>query len=100
MRFSSFAEWLSIPILLKTLFEPWKQIKTYTGQNTPFNVKIHIFFDNLFARAIGFLIRTFVIIFGLIVLLGVTIFGIILAVLWPIVPALPVVFIIMAVQSA
>lgn len=99
LRTDTLAKDLSIPILLKTLFEPWKQIKLNTGQGASFDLKMHVLTENLFSRFFGFFIRIFVIIFGFITMLFVTIFGILLAVLWPTVPLLPIFFIIMAVIS-
>lgn len=99
MRTDTLAKDLSIPILLKTLFEPWKQIKLNTGQNASLDLKMHVLAENLFSRFFGFFIRVFVIIFGFLAMVFVTLFGFILAVLWPAVPFLPIVLIFMAVIS-
>lgn len=84
-------------ILLGSLFEPWKQITSYSRPNSPINVKIRVFFDNIFARIVGFFIRSAVLLFGCLACLIVFIFGIILAVLWPLVPISPILFIILTV---
>jgi ammonia channel protein AmtB len=47
----------SVSILLKTLFEPWKQIKSYAGPGSSINDKIYVLFDNAFARTFGFILR-------------------------------------------
>lgn len=84
-------------ILLRTLFEPWKQITSYSGPNDSLDVKFHVWFDNLFARSIGFVIRSFVILFGSLAIILVVIFGTVLALLWPLVPFIPLVLIILTV---
>jgi len=98
-RLNTVADDLSIPILARTLFEPWKQIKLNTGQNTPIDLKIHVLAENLFSRFFGFFIRTFVIIFGFFALIFVAIFGLVLAMVWPLIPLLPIVFLYMAAIS-
>jgi hypothetical protein len=99
LRTDTLAKDLSIPILLRTLFEPWKQINLNTGQNASLDLKMHVLAENLFSRFFGFFIRLFVIVFGLLAMLCVTFFGLILALLWPAVPFLPVILIFMAVIS-
>jgi hypothetical protein len=81
------------------MFEPWKQITLSTGQNASIDLKMHVLAENLFARFFGFIIRTFVIIFGVLAMFAVTIFGIIIAVFWPVIPFLPIAFVAMAVYS-
>lgn len=99
LRTESLAADLSIPILLRTMFEPWKQIKLSTAQNASFDLKMHVLAENLFSRFFGFFIRLFVIIFGVFAMIFVTIFGFLLAILWPVVPFLPFIFTVMAVIS-
>lgn len=83
-------------ILLGSLFEPWKQITSYSRPNSPIDIKIRVFFDNVFARIVGFIIRTAVLIFGLVACGVVFIFGLILAVLWPFVPLSPLLLIVIS----
>lgn len=90
---------LSIEILLKTLFEPWKQIKTYAGPNASVDLKLRVMFDNIFARFFGFIIRSFVLIFASIFLVLTAFFGLLIAIIWPIVPLLPIFFIFKAVVN-
>jgi hypothetical protein len=99
-RVELFADALSIQILLNTLFEPWKQIKSYGGPNAALDAKIRVLFDNIFARIFGFFIRFCIIVIGSILLVFIAIFGLILAIIWPVLPALPVFCIVLAVISA
>lgn len=90
---------LSLGILLKTLFEPWKQITSYSGPSAALDDKLRVWLDNVFARAIGFVIRVFVLVFGSLAVVVAYGGGLLLAVLWPLVPLLPFVCIVLAVVT-
>mgnify|MGYP003590462909 CR=1 FL=1 len=94
-----FAKELSMGILLRTLFEPWKQITLYSGPSAALDTKIHVLIDNVFSRLFGFVIRSGVLLMGLLGCIILFISGVILAVVWPIVPLLPVVCVILAVRG-
>lgn len=96
-RVESIAAELSMGILLRTLFEPWKQITSHSGPNDSIDVKFHAWFDNLFARMIGFVIRSSVLLFGALFAIVAILFGTVLAIIWPLVPALPVLLVILTV---
>lgn len=100
LRTNNLANDLSIPILLRTLFEPWKQITLSTGQNASIDLKMHVLAENLFSRFFGFFIRIFVIFFGVIAMGVLTVFDTFLAIIWPAIPFLPVIFLGMAVISS
>ena len=74
----------SIPILLRTLFAPWKRIITYPGASL--EAKMRAYGDNLVSRAIGFSVRVIVLITAVCASLGVLVAGTIGFILWPIVP--------------
>lgn len=97
-RVSSVASGLSLVILLRTLFEPWKQITTYAGQDSSLDAKFRAWFDNLFARVIGFIIRMFVLLFAFLAICVVVIFGLLVAFLWPVIPLMPLGLIILGVS--
>jgi hypothetical protein len=78
----------SLPILLRTIFEPWKQITSYAPRESSFDLKLRVWFDNIFARIIGFVIRITVILFSVVIMIFVAIFGLVIALIWPIVPLL------------
>ncbi len=74
----------SIPILLRTLFAPWKKIETEAGKG------IQNFFqamvDNLVSRAVGFTIRLFTVIAGMVCLIiGLTV-SVLVLIAWPFLP--------------
>lgn len=89
---------LSMGILVTTLFEPWKQITLYAGNNASLDTKVHVLFDNVFSRAFGFVVRSVVLLIGCIMITATLLFGVLLAIAWPIVPILPIVFIFLAVM--
>ena len=96
VRALSMASFFSLAILLRTLFEPWKQITTYVGPNTPIGDRFRVWFDNIFSRLFGFVIRSTVFWFGAFASLLTVLYGVILAIIWPIVPMLPIVFVAIA----
>jgi hypothetical protein len=55
----------SISVLLRTLFSPWKR-DAYSAENVSLDVRMHLALDNLISRGIGFIIRIFTILTGLI----------------------------------
>jgi hypothetical protein len=82
----------SIMILLKTLFAPWRRIITAGGKSL--DAKMHAALDNLVSRLIGSVVRT-----GALLAAGVATFAaflsaIIIAIVWPFMPVLIVVFIV------
>lgn len=81
-------DFFSVGLLIKTLFSPYKQISA--GSVDGFiGDRIRAFFDRLLSRVIGSIVRTFVIIFGLIVMLLQSIYGLIVLVFWLLIPFLP-----------
>jgi hypothetical protein len=75
----------STPTLLKTLFAPWKRIQ-YSGKS--FDAKIQALVDNLVSRVVGFTVRLGVLIASLIMISGSAILGVIIVLIWPLVPLL------------
>ncbi len=98
-RVQLLAQELSMGILLRTLFEPWKQITLYSGPNAALDTKIHVALDNIFSRVFGLIIRSAVLVMGVVGCAVLFVAGVLLAIIWPIVPFLPLVFILLAVQG-
>lgn len=99
LRSNNMLEKFSVPILLKTLFEPWKQIKSYAGSGSSLNDKAYVLFDNAFARTFGFILRINLIIIAMIISVLVGLVSLVLAIVWPVIPFLPVVFVVLGLQS-
>lgn len=93
-RVASAADYFSINLLAKTLFSPFRQISAGRVDG-PLGVKWRAFVDRLISRCIGALVRTFMIVIGIIWIVTVAIIGGIALGLWLLVPAFPVIGIIM-----
>ena len=60
---------LSLPLLLATLFAPWRRdVQSMDG--LPLQARLQVLVENMMSRVFGLIIRTFVLIFGTIFLLG------------------------------
>ncbi|MEI7917804.1 MAG: hypothetical protein WCH58_00255 [Candidatus Saccharibacteria bacterium] len=94
-RLTASADFFSIRSLLLSLFAPYKQISAGSIDG-PINVKFQAFLDRLISRVIGSIVRSLVIIAGLIILIAEFVFGAILLALWFIVPFLPAIGFIIA----
>jgi hypothetical protein len=83
-------EFFSLGLLVRTLFSPYRQISA-GGVRGNLTIKWHAFIDRSVSRIIGAVVRTFVLLAGVVSL---TVLAGILAVwlvCWPILPLLPVV---------
>lgn len=87
-RLMAVADFFSISLLVSTLFSPFRQI---SANNTAVSLSdhMHMFFDKLLSRIIGSIVRSFMIVFGLITMLFQAIFGVIILLSWLIIPLLP-----------
>lgn len=74
----------SIPILLRTLFAPWKRIVSYPGSSL--DAKLRAYGDNIVSRAIGFVVRLLVLLTALVMSGLAAVAGLLSFVLWPLVP--------------
>ncbi|SRR5579885_3335314 len=74
----------SIPILIRTLFAPWKRIISYPGASL--DAKLRAYGDNVVSRAVGFTVRFLVLLTALATGTLVTAGGIIGCIVWPLVP--------------
>lgn len=91
-RIQGVANTFSVSQLLKTLFQPWRRIITYPGDSLA--EKFHAWGDNVFSRAIGFVVRTMVLLASLIAILATIIFSVIEIIIWPLLPpAVPILLI-------
>lgn len=79
-------EYYSIPLLLKTLFHPWRRDITKYGRGFSIKNFLETLIFNLISRSLGFIIRFFTIIVGIVCLLGVIILGLVIILLWFLLP--------------
>lgn len=87
-------ELFSIKDMLKTLFAPYRQ--TFAGKvRGTIGDKLRGMVDRTISRIIGFIIRLVLIVVGLVALLVNTAISILLIALWPAIPLLPLIAVIL-----
>lgn len=90
------ADVFSIGLLVRTLFDPFRQISA--GQiraQAPLAVKMQAFFDRLFSRAVGTVVRLLVLFAGLVVIGLRVVWAVGSIVVWALLPLTPVIGIIL-----
>jgi len=78
--------YFSIPLLLRTLFAPWKRDITVRPHGLDFKKIFEYISFNAISRGLGFLVRFFTIIFGIIFFFAVIVFGALFSVIWLFLP--------------
>jgi hypothetical protein len=89
-RIGSSMEFFSVGLLMRTLFDPFRQIDAGKVHGS-LQQQMQAFGNRLFSRIIGAVVRFITIIVGLIVALFLTIAGLLQLILWPLVPLLPII---------
>jgi len=74
--------YFSIPLLLKTLFAPWKRDITRKPRGLDFKKLFEYVAFNTISRGLGFLVRFFTIIVGIIFFFLVLILGLLFFIIW------------------
>ncbi|MBR1939383.1 hypothetical protein IJ847_01470 [Candidatus Saccharibacteria bacterium] len=99
-RIHSTFEFFSIGLLLRTLFQPFRQISANdtSGRTDPVSV-LNSILDNLLSRTIGFFVRVGIITVGTILTILEVVLGTLFAILWPVLPVLPIVGICLSVAG-
>lgn len=95
-RLDGVMDYFSIDLLLKTLFQPFRQdgVGKVDG---PLSVQLHAFADKTISRIIGAVIRIIILVFGLIAIALSAIFSLIVLVGWAIIPATPLIGIVLTI---
>lgn len=83
-------EFFSVIDLLKTLFAPFRQDVIDT-KRAPLGLKLQALGGNIISRILGFLIRTVLIVCGLLLTCINTVVGLAIVGLWPLLPFAPLV---------
>ena len=87
-RLTGLYDYFSIDLLIRTMFSPFRQISA--GQvDGPINIMIRAFFDRLLSRIIGAIVRTIVMLIGLVSLALAVVLGAVYVVGWALIPLLP-----------
>lgn len=81
----------SLGLLIKTWFAPFRQIDALGVLNASIEVRIKKFLDKLFSRFIGAFLRTIIMIIGVFFISFKAIWGLIMLILWLILPVLPII---------
>jgi hypothetical protein len=81
-------QFFSVEQLLGSLFAPFRQISAGRVQG-PLGVQLRAWGDRLFSRIIGAIVRLLLVGVGFLVALTILLFGIVLLVVWPLLPAFP-----------
>lgn len=89
-RLAATAGYFSIGQLFATLFSPFRQISAGSVSGSA-GVQLRAFFDKTLSRLIGAIVRLFTILAGIIVLFLQFIFEVIILIIWLLLPAFPVV---------
>jgi len=89
-QLTSMADLFSIGQLASTLFSPFRQISADRASGS-LSVMARAFFDQLISRTIGAIVRLFTIVIGCVVLIVQSIFEALSIMLWIVLPAIPVV---------
>jgi hypothetical protein len=76
----------SVPILLRTLFAPWRRISTPPG--TSLQDKLRALVDNTVSRCVGFVVRLMALLLALLTIGAYAVVGGALLALWPAIPLL------------
>lgn len=86
--FKYYSYFFSIPLLLKTLFAPWRKYSWSYGRG--FNIRIwaEAFISNSFSRLIGAIMRMFLILLGVLIEIFVFIIGLCFFLVWIFAPIL------------
>ena len=96
--FVSIADLFSMDSLVRTLFKPYRQISAETANaNSSLDLKFHMFLDRLISRIVGFFSRLILLLVCIILMICGGICGLALIVVWPIIPFLPIVGIVLTV---
>ncbi len=82
----------SVPMLLPTMFAPWRRIISYPGRGI--EAKLRAALDNLISRVVGFMVRLMALLAAITIMGLYAIIGGTLLILWPVIPVLGPAFIV------
>jgi len=80
--------YFSVPLLLKTLFSPWKKYRVSYGKGLDVGKYLEAFFSNLIFRIFGAIIRAFLIVIGITAEFVIVLGGAMAFFAWLVLPAL------------
>jgi hypothetical protein len=95
-RLDGTLDYFSIDLLIKTLFAPFRQISAGRVDG-PLGIQMRAMVDRLFSRVIGAIVRLFILIIGGVAIALQALAGVLIIIVWTLVPLLPLLGIIMAI---
>src|SRR3989344_368016 len=81
-----FLDYFSIPLLLMTLFSPWRKNKDSYSGGFDIGKFFSSFIYNVFSRLIGMFLRLILIVIGIMAQIFVIIFGVFIIIVWVLMP--------------
>lgn len=87
----------SVNLLLGTLFAPWRRIITYPGSSLA--ERAQAVGDNLVSRAVGFVVRLFVLLAAFITLAITAVLLLLEIIVWPLLPVAVIGFVVLGVVT-
>jgi len=97
-RIASLYDYFSLGLLLRTLFAPFRQISAGKVRGS-ISDQARAWFDRLISRCVGACVRTAVLCTGVIALTIRSLVGLIEIVVWPLIPTIPVVAIVLTMMG-
>jgi len=95
LRFFKVSHMFSVPILVRTLFAPWRRIITYPGASI--DARFRAMGDNLVSRFVGFSVRAMVLLTAGIMLAFTAAAALVQLVIWPLIPPAVIVALVMGI---
>lgn len=96
-RSASISATLSIGLLSRTLFQPWRRIISYSGRGL--GQQIAAMADNAVSRFIGSLVRGSVLIAGVFTICAAALLTLLELIVWPLLPLAPLALIVVGVSQ-
>lgn len=97
---SNIIDFFSMSDLLRTLFQPFRQISADSASaDSSLNLRFHMFIDRLVSRIVGFFSRLILLIAGTVIIIVGGIFSLTLIILWPLIPLIPIAGIVLAITG-
>ena len=99
-NFLNLADFFSMSSLIRTLFQPYRQISAGSAaSDASLDLKFHAFTDRLISRCIGFVSRLLLLITGTIIMLVSGTVGLVLLITWPLIPFIPIAGVILTITG-
>lgn len=98
--FIDIADFFSMDSLVRTLFQPFRQISAGSASSeASLDLKIQMFLDRLVSRVVGFFSRLLLLLAGCIIIVIGGVISLVIIVLWPILPFAPIVGIVLTIMG-